>query len=479
VSGKLRVLLPWVTILTLVFLPSSFAQQSPPPPQGPTTTFAPIIEKVAPTVVTIFTTQKISRNSVSLPDELLRQFFGGEVPSRRGDETLQGLGSGVIVSPDGYILTASHVIGDADQIMIGLGTALRKYKARKIGTDPGTDVGLLKVDEKSLTAITFADSDKARAGDVVLAMGNPFGLRQTATMGIISAVSRGGVGITDYENFIQTDAAINMGNSGGALVDTEGKLIGINSAILSRTGGNQGIGFAIPSNIARDVMKSLREKGKVIRGYIGVAVQTLTPDLADALKLNPDLSGALVGEITPKSPAEKAGIKAGDVITSINGKKVEDARELRLMIGSMVPGAKVRLELDREGQKRNVDVDLVEMPAAKSEASPTPPSPPAGQPEASTVLGGVAIASIDEDVRQSLEIPNEVHGEVIAAIDPDSAAAQAGLRAGDVIEEVNKEPINSANDLVVADKKLKPNDKTLLRVWSHGRSGYVVLQPPQ
>src|SRR5213595_588752 len=324
------------TILLVHTAVSSVAAQNQNTREGIITSFAPVVEKIAPSVVKIFTTQAVSRGLTAFPfsDDTLRQFFGGQLPQGQGKQTLQGLGSGVIVSPDGYILTANHVVSSAEEIMIGLGIDLRKYKAKKIGTDPGTDVALLKIDEKNLPAITFADSDKARAGDIVLAVGNPFGLRQTVTMGIISAVGRGGMGIVDYENFIQTDAAINMGNSGGALVDTEGRLVGINSEIFSRSGGNQGVGFAIPANLAREVMRSLREKGRVVRGYIGASVQTLTPELADAFKLK-KATGALVGEVSPKSPAEKAGIKTGDVITSVDGKKIGDSRELRLMIGSM------------------------------------------------------------------------------------------------------------------------------------------------
>src|ERR1041385_523100 len=265
--------------------------------QGAITTFAPIVEKGAPSVVTVFTTQTVSHGLSQSPfsDDMLRQFFGGQSPQTQGKQTLQGLGSGVIVSPDGYILTANHVVSGADEIMVGLGVELRKYKANKVGTDPGTDVALLKIDDKNLPSIAFADSDKARAGDIVLAIGNPFGLRQTVTMGIISAVGRGGIGIVDYENFIQTDAAINMGNSGGALVDISGRLLGINSAIFTRSGGNQGIGFAIPANLAREVMQSLREKGRVVRGYIGTSVQTLTPEIADAMKLKGQQTGALGG----------------------------------------------------------------------------------------------------------------------------------------------------------------------------------------
>src|SRR6184192_4402195 len=336
------------------------------------TTFAPIVEKVAPSVVTVFTTQTVSRGGSAFPfsDDALRQFFGGQLPQRQGKQTLQGLGSGVIVSADGYILTANHVVSGAEEIMVGLGVDLRKYKAKKIGTDPGTDVALLKIEEKNLPAITFADSDKARAGDIVLAVGNPFGLRQTVTMGIISAVGRGGMGIVDYENFIQTDAAINMGNSGGALVDATGRLLGINTAIFSRSGGNQGVGFAIPANLARDVMQSLREKGRVVRGYIGALVQTLTPELAEAMKLKGQPTGALVGEVAPKTPSEKAGMKTGDVITAVKGKKISDARELRLIIGSMAPGSKAQMEVNREHTSEIVNVELAEMPAGTTEEGP-------------------------------------------------------------------------------------------------------------
>src|SRR6266404_1984879 len=303
------VLLIVITLCVAAGASSAEAQESTQTRQGIITTFAPIVEKVAPSVVTVFTTQTVSRGLTTFPfgDDTLRQFFGGQSPQRQGKQTLQGLGSGVIVSSDGYILTANHVVSGAEEIMVGLGTELRKYKARKVGTDPGTDVALLKIDEKNLPAITFAASEKARAGDIVLAIGNPFGLPQTVTMGIISAVGRGGVGIVDYANFIQTDAAINMGNSGGALVDIKGELLGISTAIFSRSGGNQGVGFAIPANLARDVMQSLREKGRVVRGYIGASVQTLTPELAEAMKFKGEPTGALVGEVAPKTPSAKSG----------------------------------------------------------------------------------------------------------------------------------------------------------------------------
>jgi len=457
------------------------AQESTPAPtrEGITATFAPIVEKVAPSVVTVFTTQTVARGLTSFPfgDDTLRQFFGGQSPQRQGKQTLQGLGSGVIVSPDGFILTANHVVSGAEEIMVGLGTELRKYKAKKVGTDPGTDVALLKIEEKNLPAIAFANSEKARAGDIVLAIGNPFGLRQTVTMGIISAVGRGGIGIVDYENFIQTDAAINMGNSGGALVDTAGHLLGINTAIFSRSGGNQGVGFAIPANLARDVMQSLREKGRVVRGYIGASVQTLTPELAEAMKLKGEPSGALVGEVTPKSPSEKAGMKTGDVITSVNGKKIGDARELRLMIGSMPPGTKVEIEVNREGQSKIINVELAEMPAGAAEQDTEPSPEENAQPEKVTVFGGVAVADVTDEIRNALNLSKDIKGAVIAEIDADSPAAKAGLREGDVIQEVNKQPVKNAKDLVAISKRLKPDEKILIRVWSQGRSSFVALEP--
>ena len=466
----------WVS--TGVF--SAAAQGTTPTQPGIIASFAPVVEKVAPSVVTVFTTQTVSGSQAPFPfsDDALRQFFGGQQPQRQGKQTLQGLGSGVIVSPDGYILTANHVVSGAEEIMIGLGTELRKNKAKKVGTDPGTDVALLKIDEKNLPAITFADSEKARAGDIVLAVGNPFGLRQTVTMGIISAVGRGGVGIVDYENFIQTDAAINMGNSGGALVDTKGELLGINTAIFSRSGGNQGVGFAIPANLARDVMQSLREKGRVVRGYIGASVQTLTPELAEAMKLNGQLAGALVGEVAPKTPSEKAGMKTGDVITAVNGKKISDARELRLMIGSMVPGSKTQMQVNREGQTKTFDVQLAEMPAGVTEEGGPEASPEeSAQPEKTTVFGGVAVADITDDIRGALNLPKDVQGAVIAEVDANSPAGKAGLREGDVIQEVNKQRVKNAKDLVGVSKQLKPNEKILMRVYSQGRSGYVALEP--
>ena len=302
--------------LTMLLGLQAVAQQ-PETASGMPMTFAPVVTKVAPSVVSINTSK-----TVRIPRGL-RDFFGMPGPGA-GRERERGLGSGVIVSEDGYILTNRHVIDAADEIVVHLADQ-KEYKAKKIGADPGTDVAVLKIDAKGLPVLPFADSDKARVGDVVLAVGNPFGLTQTVTMGIVSGLGRGGMGIVDYENFIQTDASINPGNSGGALVDMSGRLLGINTAIFSRTGGNQGIGFAVPSNLAQEVLKSIRETGRVIRGYLGTVIQPVTPELASAFNLK-EATGALVSDVSPGSPADKAGIQHGDVITTLDGKKVEGPR---------------------------------------------------------------------------------------------------------------------------------------------------------
>ena len=332
------------------------------------TSLAPIIKEVSPSVVNIHTTKKVKTMSPLMPyfdDPLFRQFFGDprggadQLPRERRE---QALGSGVILSEDGYILTNNHVVDGADEIKVSLADDKTTFDAKIIGKDSHTDIAVLKVDGQKLPAITLTDSDKLEVGDFVLAIGNPFGVGQTVTAGIVSAKGRGGMGIVDYEDFIQTDASINPGNSGGALVDAEGRLVGINTAILSRTGGNQGVGFAVPINLARYVMERLVTDGKVTRGYLGVMIQPVTADLAKEFKLK-DQSGALVGEVTPKSPAEAAGLKDGDVIVEFKGKKVTDSRHLRLMVAQTAPDTKVTLKVIRDGDELTCTVKLGELPA--------------------------------------------------------------------------------------------------------------------
>jgi len=438
------------------------AQTSEPPlVSGGFTTFAPVVNKVSPSVVSVHTAK-----TVRIPRGL-RDFFGMPGPGA-GRERERGLGSGVIVSEDGYILTNRHVIEAADEISVTLSDN-KEFKAKKIGADPGTDIAVLKIDAKGLPVLPFADSDKAHVGDVVLAVGNPFGLTQTVTMGIISGMGRGGMGIVDYENFIQTDASINPGNSGGALVDMWGRLLGINTAIFSRSGGNQGIGFAVPSDLAMEIFKSIRQNGRVIRGYLGTVIQPVTPELATAFNLK-ETTGALVSDVAPGSPAEKAGIQHGDVITMLDGKKVEGPRELRLMIGIMPPGQKTVLKLLRNGQEKEVTAELGELPQKESaissneEATPTP-----------SILEGMRVVDLDDQARQALQTPKGLQGAVIAEIDPDSAAYQAGLRQGFVIMEIDRKPVKNAADAMALSGNLKKDQPVILRVWGGGQSRYVTL----
>jgi len=428
---------------------------------GVQTSFAPIVEKVAPSVVSIHTSK-----SVRVPRGL-REFFGMPGPGA-GREMERGLGSGVIVSEDGFILTNRHVVDAADEISVHLGDR-REFKAKKIGADPGTDIAVLKIDAKGLPVLPFADSDKARVGDVVLAVGNPFGLTQTVTMGIISGLSRGGMGIVDYENFIQTDASINPGNSGGALVDMSSQLVGINTAIFSRSGGNQGIGFAVPSDLALEVLKNIREHGRVIRGYLGTVIQPITPELAQAFKLK-DVSGALVSDVAPGSPAEKAGIQHGDVITSINGKKVEGPRELRLRVGAMPPGTKAVLKILHDDQEKEVTVELGELPQKESAISPNGES--SGE---ASILEGVKVNDLDDDTRDALHAPSTLQGALISDIDPESEAYHAGLRQGYVIEEINRKPVRNAAEAMAFSREVKKGEPVLLRVWGEGQSRFFTL----
>src|SRR6201987_2306359 len=323
------------------------------------TSFAPIVKKVAPSVVKVSVTTKAGESPMAMPDnDFFRRFFGNEDPfgSGRGRGFMEhGLGSGVIVSPDGYILTNNHVVNNASEIQVSLNDG-RQFTAKVVGTDPKTDVALVKMKGENLPALKLTDSDKVEVGDVVLAIGNPFGIGQTVTEGIVSAKNRTTSGDMD-EDFIQTDAAINPGNSGGPLVDTEGRLVGINSAILTHSGGNQGIGFAVPANLCRWVMDSLVKNGRVDRGFLGVMIQNLTPDLATAFKLD-KTTGALVGDVSPGSPADKAGLKSGDVITQFNGQAIEDASQLKLRVAETAPGSKVPLVVNRNGEDKTFDVTL-------------------------------------------------------------------------------------------------------------------------
>jgi serine protease Do len=453
------------------------------------TSFAPVLKKVAPSVVNIYSTMIIRdrpRQNPFFDDPFLRQFFGDRFSdqSQPREHKEQGLGSGIIVSADGYILTGNHVIEGADKVKVALASGQKEYDAKIIGTDPATDVAVLKIsDGKDLPAAVIGDSDKVEVGDTVLAIGNPFAVGQTVTMGIVSAMGRGGFGVTGYENFIQTDAAINPGNSGGALVDAEGRLIGINTWIISKSGGNQGIGFAVPINMARYVMDRLTREGKVVRGYLGINPQPLTPDLAKAFDLPDDSSGVLVGGVMPGTAAEKAGLRNGDVILEINGKKMTDPRTLQLLVAQMAPGTKVAMRILRgEGGRapveKTVTATLIELPqeifAGRSRSSSTEQ----GHSNLDA-LEGVEVTDLDNRTRRQLEIPNTLRGALVTNVEQDSTASEAGLRPGDVILEIDRQPVRNADDAVALSRKGK-SERVLLRVWSSSGNGqggtrYIVV----
>jgi serine protease Do len=437
--------------------------------------FAPVVKKVSPSVVNIYTAKTVRENPAMSPlldDPFFRQFFG--VPSENAprERREQALGSGVIISEDGYILTNNHVVDGADEIKVALADDKTVYDAKVIGTDPQTDIAVIKVDAKKLPAIAITDSDLLEVGDTVLAIGNPFGVGQTVTTGIVSAKGRGGMGIVDYEDFIQTDASINPGNSGGALVDIEGRLVGINQSIISRSGGNQGIGFAVPINLARYVMERLITDGRVTRGYLGVMIQPVTPELAQEFKL-PENTGALVGDVTKDSPAAEAGLKEGDVIVEFNGKKVTDSRHLRLMASQTAPGTKVPVKVLRDGKEQTLSVKLSDVPPeglAKADGR----SGGLRRSQQADALDGVTVEDLDVRYRRQFNIPNQVQGALVVDVDAASPAAAAGLRPGDVILEINRQRVTTADEAVQRSEKIK-GDRVLLRVWSGGGSRYLVV----
>jgi len=439
------------------------------------TSFAPIVKKVVPSVVKVEVSIPGKETEMGLPNgfpdnPLFRQFFGNQFGG--GHQKFMtppqnGVGSGVIVTKDGYILTNNHVVDGAKELKVTLNDG-REFKAKVVGRDPKSDVAVIKIDAKDLPAVTFADSSLSEVGDVVLAIGNPFNVGQTVTMGIISATGRGGVGIEQYEDFIQTDAAINPGNSGGALVDAEGRLIGINTAIYSRSGGNQGIGFAIPTALAKGVMVSLIENGRVSRGYLGVRIQDVTPLLAKEFNLKDD-KGALVGEVESGGPADKAGLKSGDVILEFNHHKVADRRHLQLEVAEVTPGTRVPMEVLRDGSTKTLEVKVKELPGEEQIAGNS--SENSGE---SDTLQGVGVSDIDSQARQQLNIPDNIKGALVTEVAPKSASAEAGLKAGDVITEINHHEVAGANDAVRLTEHAK-NKTTLLHVWSKDGSHYMVV----
>jgi len=442
------------------------------PGKGKQVNLADIAERSLPGVVNIASTRVIARPRIPLPfdDPFFRRFFGEPGQGGRGERAPdlreRSLGSGVLISRDGLVLTNSHVVEGTSDIRVTLSDR-REVKAKVVGTDPKSDVAVLRLEAKvsDLKIIPFGNSDQIRLGDVVLAIGDPFGVGQTVTMGIISAKGRANMGIVDYEDFIQTDAAINPGNSGGALVNMRGELIGIPTAILSRTGGYQGIGFAIPSNMVRPIVDSLLKYGKVVRGWLGLAIQDLNPDLAQAMGLK-EREGVLVSDVTAGSPAARAGVQRGDLVLAVNGARVETSAQLRLLVASQRPGTQVRLELSRRGRRVSMTATLGQMPASAA-GGPQ-------QEERQGLLGGLRVRALDPSLREKLGVPPGIKGGVVVeGLEAGSAAASSGLRPGDVIVELNQHAVASVPEFTRLYKQA--GDKIALLVLRDGNTLYLVL----
>jgi len=437
--------------------------------------FASVLTPALPAVVNISST-KIVKTQNNAPDffndPMFRQFFGNQLPQmHQGPQSQRefGLGSGVIVNPNGYILTNNHVVSGASDVEV-FTQDQRKFKAKVIGTDPLTDIAVLKIDITGLPTLTLADSSNLKVGDVVFAIGQPFGIGETATMGIVSATGRGlGQAIERYEDFIQTDAAINPGNSGGALIDLHGDLVGINTAILSGggEGGNQGVGFAIPINMARNVMDQIVEHGKVIRGFLGVTIQPVDPDIAKAFGL-PHGGGALIGDVSPDSPAGKAGMQRGDVVLELNGKTVNGPEDLSVTISEMAPGSVAHLTIFRDGQKKQVDVTLGEYPEKGGTKTQQ------GQAAEPENMKGIQVQNLTPEVARQLNLSSSAAGVVVTDVDPQSAAAEAGLQRGDLIQEVNRKPVHNTQEFQQALASAG-NQSALLLVNRGGTTHYVVV----
>jgi serine protease Do len=440
--------------------------------------FADLAEKLGPTVVNVYTTQTVevssSPHQFFFPDQMeipepFRRFFGIpeapglEAPKREMKRT--SLGSGVIVAADGYILTNNHVVEDADEINITLST-FEEFEATIIGRDPKSDLALIKIDAKQdLPSVTFGDSDALRVGEWVLAIGNPFGLQQTVTAGIISAKGRS-INNESYGNFIQTDASINPGNSGGSLFNLKGQMVGVNTAIFSRTGGNIGIGFAIPVNMAKNVFAQLKENGKVTRGWLGVMIQQVTPDLAENFGLDRPI-GALVGQVVLESPADQAGLKAGDVIIEYNGREVSQMSMLPAMVAGTKVGEKASLVFIRDGKKQNITVEIGRLDDDTAIMADT-------ETGTSKKLG-LTVQELTPKLAESLGI-DETQGVIVTDIQSGSAAAEAGIERGDILLEINRKKIESLADYKQALQEAQEKNSVLLLIKRDNNTRFVVIE---
>jgi serine protease Do len=441
--------------------------------------FVSVAESTTPAVVNISTSRVIkgrqggSQQNPLFEDPFFRRFFGDdfsrqfEAPQSRRE---QSLGSGVIVDPNGYIITNNHVVAQADEIKVLLADK-REFTGKVVGSDPKTDVAVVKINATNLPTIPWGDSGELKVGEYVLAIGNPFGLNQTVTMGIISAVGRANVGIADYEDFIQTDAAINPGNSGGALVNTRGQLIGVNTAIFSRSGGYMGIGFAVPSDMVRLVMTSLIKEGKVIRGWLGVSIQEVTSELAKQFGLK-EAKGALVSDVLKDTPADRAGLKRGDVIIKYNGHDIANAGQLRNLVAETVVGQQVAVVIIRDKREKELTVKIEEQPKDIAGAGGGSVAPTENE-----VLSGLEVRQLTPDLAEQLNLPHATTGVVITNVESGSLAEEAGVRAGDVITEINRQAVKSLDDYRRIGRQLQAGESVLLLLNRNGQMLFVTLSP--
>ena len=443
--------------------------------------FIEVAKKTNPSVVAITSvkTVEVPTSPFGGPGSPFDFFFGN--PRNRQQPEPQerqqsGLGSGVVVSEDGYILTNNHVVEGADEIKIKFADG-EEFDAKVVGTDPPTDLAVLKIEEEdvNLTVIPLGDSDNLEVGEWVVAVGSPFGLYQTVTTGIISAKGRKSTGITTYGNFLQTDAAINPGNSGGALVNLDSEVIGINTAIFSKTGGYQGIGFAIPINLAKRVMNELIEFGRVTRGWMGVSIQNIDKTLAEAMGLE-SAKGALINEVIEDSPADKANLQQGDVVVSLEGKEIEDANDLMNQVALLRPGAKVELGLIRNGKKKEIEFEV-----GKREEEELAAAAPTKAEKAETEKLGMTITNLNNQIRQQLGLSDEIKsGVVITNVLPGSKAQSAGLRPGDIILQIKGEKVKTVSEFQKFLKKIKPGKNFALLVSRGGKASFfVAMEMPE
>lgn len=443
------------------------ADQNPtrinPARTGSVLSFHSSIENAKKSVVNIATKKTVQQNQAleqMFNNPLLRQFFGKNFQIPKSKRQAAALGSGVIISKDGYIVTNNHVVEDADEVTVTLLDNQKEYKAKVIGTDPDSDLAVIKIDAKNLHEIQFANSKNILEGDLVFAIGNPFGVGGAITQGIVSALNKSGIGLNNYENFIQTDASINPGNSGGALVDSRGALIGINSAILSKSGGNNGIGFAIPSNMVKTVARALIENGKIERGYMGVNIGNLDKNMKEVYSHK---EGALITNVQDGEPAQKAGLKRGDLIIKVNGKDIEDANELKNTIGALAPGENVNITYERDNRTYTASMKLDKLSSNRVSKNGTVKS-------TNGYLKGASLATINDKIRATYKIPKDVKGVIILDIKSKTKADKAGFEQGDIIVQIEQNQIKNVKDLNNAFKTAK---RKKIRVWIN-RGGYVM-----